>query len=65
MYCTALTISLLWSVWGVDSGRLIMESLWHCGVAIPLAQVVVEVRDYMWYRHSEPVVVVISVIVCD
>ncbi len=65
MHCAAPAICLLWSVWGVDSGRLILESWWHCGVAIPLAQVVVEVRECAWYRHSEPVIVVISVIICD
>ena len=61
MHCAAPIICLMWSEWGVDNGRLSLECWWHCGVAIPLAQVVVEVRDYVWYCHSEPVVVII----CD
>ena len=65
MHCAARAIYLMWSVWGVDSGRLILESWWHCGVAIPLAQVVVEVRYRGWLRHSEPVEVEISVVICD
>ena len=65
MYCAAPTICLLWGVWGVDSGRLILESWWHCRAAIPLSQVTMDMRYCVWYRYSEPVVGVISVIICD
>jgi hypothetical protein len=65
MHCAAPTICLLWCVWGVDCAGFILKSRWLCGISIPLAEVVVEVRYCVWYRNYEPVVVEASVIICD
>jgi len=65
MHCAALAVCLLWCVWGVDYRRSIVESRWHCRVAIPLSQVVVKVSYCVWYMHTEPVKVVVIVVVFD
>ena len=65
MHCAAPAIGLLWCVWDVVCREFTLESRWLCGISIPLAEVVVEVRYCVWYRNSEPVAIVVSVIIYD
>ena len=65
VHCTALAVCLLWCEWGKDNWELILESWWLWRATIPLAYVIVEVRYCVRYRHPEPVVVVVTVVICD
>ncbi len=65
MHCATLAVCLLWSVCGEDTREIILESWRLCRASISMSQVVMEMRYYVWYRHSEPVVVVISVVIGD
>ena len=65
MHCAAPTVCLLWCVWGVDFRSFIVESRWHCRVAIPMSHVVVNVSYCVWYCHTDPVIVIVIVVICD
>jgi len=66
VHCAAPAVCLLWGEWGEDSyWELILESWWLWRAAIPLGYVIVKVRYCVRYRHPEPVVVVVSFVICD
>ncbi len=65
MHCVAPAVHLSWGVWGMDSVGFILECGWLYGAATPLSHVVVKVSNRVWYWHTEPVVVIVIVIICD
>jgi hypothetical protein len=64
MHCTTLAVSLLRGVRGVDHGGRVLEGMRLWGVAISLAQVVVEVRYRVGYCVPQSVIVIVLVVIC-
>ena len=65
MHCAAPPVSLLWCVWNYDLRGDRLESTWHWRGAIPVAHVSVEVVHCLWDSKSQPVVIVVLIVVCN